>query len=138
MLLNNIQGVKYCRQFNESQSLERDFNQSCHHNGQLWSFDKLSFLNVSTSDVLQWSSSLEQTDRYSKYLFNKSVEMKDEFICNCTNSSSFGKFCEYQFYGDSTSFDDAITKQFQPLKNYAMILARFMLVVNFMIIDHVT
>ena len=112
--------MKYCRQFNESQPLERDFNQSCHNNGQLWSFEKLSTLNVSTSDVLQWSSSLEQTDRYSKYLFNKSVEMKDEFICNCTNPSSFGKFCEYEFYGDSTSFDDAITKQFQPLENYTM------------------
>jgi hypothetical protein len=117
---SNIQGVKYCRHFNESQPLERDFSQSCHNNGQLWSFEKLSFLNVSTSDVLQWSSSLEQTDLYSKYLLNKSLDMTDEYICNCTNPSSFGKFCEYEFYGDRNSFDDAITKQFQPLESYNM------------------
>jgi hypothetical protein len=117
---DNIQGVKYCRQLNESEPLERDFNESCHNNGHLWSFETLSTLNVSTSDVLQWSSSLEQTDRYSKYLSNNSSEMKDDYICNCTNPSSFGKFCEYQFYGQSISFDDAITKQFQPLENYTM------------------
>jgi hypothetical protein len=71
--------------------------------------------NISVADVLQWSSSLEQTDRYPKYLSNNSLDIKDKYICNCTNPSSFGKFCEYKFYGGSTSFDDAITKQFQPL-----------------------
>jgi hypothetical protein len=117
---DNIQGVKYCRQLNESEPLERDFNESCHNNGHLWSFETLSTLNVSTSDVLQWSSSLEQTDRYSQYLSNKSCDMKTDYICNCTNPSSFGKFCEYKFYGTSTSFNDAIIKQFQPLRHFTM------------------
>ena len=117
---DNIQGVKYCRQLNHSQSLQRDFNQSCHNNGQLWSFEKLSDLNISPSDVLLWSSSLEQTDLYSKYLSNHSIDMNDKYICNCTNPSSFGKFCEYKFYGDSTSFNDAIVKQFEPLQHLNM------------------
>jgi hypothetical protein len=106
---DNIQGVKYCVQLDKSQPLQRDFNQSCHNDGQLWSFEKLSRINVSTLDILQWSSSIEQTDRYSKYLSNNSSDMKDEYICICTNPSSFGKFCEYKFYDSSTSFDDAIT-----------------------------
>jgi hypothetical protein len=111
--------MKYCRQLNESQSLQRDFNQSCHHGGQLWSFEELSLLNISTSDVLKWSSSMEQADRYFKYLSNSSFAVDgDKYICNCTNPSSFGKFCEYEFYGDSISFDDAITVQFEPLENY--------------------
>ena len=59
---------------------------------------------------LLWSSSLEQPDLYSKYLSNHSIDMNDKYICNCTNPSSFGKFCEYKFYGDSTSFNDAIVK----------------------------
>jgi hypothetical protein len=117
---DNIQGVKYCRQLNESQLLQRDFSQSCHNNGKLWSFKKLSLLNVSVSDVLQWSSSMEQTDRYFKYLFNSSLDIEEEFICNCTNAATFGKFCEYEFYGGSTSFDDAITKQYKPLKSSSM------------------
>ncbi|CAF1418976.1 unnamed protein product [Adineta steineri] len=113
-------GVKYCLQLNESQPLQRGFNQSCYNGGQLWSFKNLSILNVSAWDVLQWSSSLEQTDKYSKYLLNNSFDMKDEYICNCTNPSSFGKFCEYEFYGNSTSFVDAITKQFTPLLDSVM------------------
>ena len=115
---NNIQGVKYCRQLNESQPLQRNFSQSCHNSGQLWSFEKLSQFNISTSDVLKWSSSMEQTDRYSKYVSGSSFEPKHEYICNCTNPSSFGKFCEYKFYGDRTSFDDAIAKQFEPLDDF--------------------
>lgn len=117
-IVNNIQGVKYCRQLNKSQSLERHFNQSCHNGGQLWTFEELSTLNVSARDVLQWSSSLEQTDQYAKYLSNNSFDVKDNYLCNCTNPSAFGKFCEYLFYGNATSFDNAIAKQFQPLENY--------------------
>jgi hypothetical protein len=60
---------------------------------------------------------MEQTDRYSKYLSNNSFDVGDEYICNCTNLSSFGKFCEYQFYGGSTSFNETITKQFKPIEN---------------------
>ncbi len=112
---NNIQGVKYCRQLNESQPLYRDFNQSCYNGGVLWSFKELSLLNISVSDVLQWSSSMEQLDSYSKYLSNNSLDIGDKNICNCTNPFSFGKFCEYEFYDDSNSFDDAIIKQFEPL-----------------------
>jgi hypothetical protein len=111
-----IQGVKYCRQLNETQSFKRDFNQSCHNGGDLWSFEELSLLNVSTSDVLQWSSSMEQTDRYSKYLSNSSLDVGDKYICNCTNPASFGKFCEYEFYHGSASFDDAIIKLFEPIE----------------------
>jgi hypothetical protein len=115
---DDIQDIKYCRQLNESQTLQRDFNQSCYNNGQLGTFERLSSFNMSPSDVLQWSSSLEQADRYSQYLSNKSFDMNNAYICNCTNPSSFGKFCEYKFYGDSTSVTDAIRKQFQPYEPF--------------------
>jgi hypothetical protein len=115
MIQDNIQNVKYCRQLNRSQLLPHDFNQSCQNGGRLWPFEELSRLNVSTSEVLQWSSSMEQTDRYAKYLSNSSLDVEDRYICNCTNLASFGKFCEYKFYNGSTSFADAVKKQFQPL-----------------------
>ncbi len=114
-LENHIEGVKYCLQLNENQSLHRDFNQSCHNDSILRSFEELSLLNVSTSDVLRWSSSMEQVDLYSKYLSNNSLDFEDKNICNCTNPYSFGKFCEYKFYGNHTSFGEAIMKQFEPL-----------------------
>ncbi len=117
---NNIQSVKYCRQLNEIQPLQRDFDQSCQNGGHLWSFEELAVLNVSALDVWQWSSSMEQTDLYSKYLSNTSLNVDYNYICNCTNPRSFGKFCEYEFYGDSTSFDDTMTQQFQPLEHFSM------------------
>ena len=117
---NNIQDVKYCRQLHEHQPLQRDFNQSCQNGGLLWSFEALAALSVSVSDVLQWSSSMEQADRYSQYLFDTSLDVGYNYLCNCTNPSSFGKSCEYEFYGDSTSFADAITQQFQPLEHSSM------------------
>ncbi len=110
---NNIQDVKYCRQLNESQRLQRDFNRSCHNGGQLWTFEKLSLLNVSVSDVLKWSSSIEQTNHYSKYLSNDLLDIGDKYICNCTKPASFGKFCEYEFYDGRISISEAITQQFE-------------------------
>jgi hypothetical protein len=110
------QGVKYCRQMNETQSLQRDFNQSCHNSAKLWSFKELSRRNVSAADVLQWSSSMEQANRYSKYLLNNSLDSADNYICNCTNPASFGKFCEYEFYYGSTSFDMAVKNLIEPLQ----------------------
>jgi hypothetical protein len=112
--------MKYCRQLSKNQSLQRDFNQSCHNNGQLWSFEELLIRNVSSSDISQWSSSMEQTDRYSKYLSNTSLDVGDKYICNCTNPTSFGKFCEYEFYSNTISFDDTITKQRKLLEDFNM------------------
>jgi hypothetical protein len=120
---NNIQNIKYCRQLNKTQPLQRNFNQSCYNGGQLWFFEELFLRNVSAAAVLQWSSSMEQTDHYSKYLSNRSLDIRDKYICNCTNPASFGKFCEYEFYGSSTSFGDAVTKQFEPLGYSSMYIA---------------
>lgn len=115
---NNIQNVKYCRQFEEIQPLQRNFEQLCHNSGRLWLFEELADLNVSTSDVLRWSSSVEQANRYSRFLSNTSLTIDEKYACNCTNLASFGKFCEYEFYGGSTSFHDAVIKQFQPLSDF--------------------
>lgn len=108
--------VKYCRQLNESRQLQRDFPEQCYHNGKLWSFEELSARNISPSDVLQWSSSIEITDRYSRYLSDHSLVADDQYVCNCTNPSSFGKFCEYELYNGATSVKDALNKQFQFLE----------------------
>ena len=110
--------MKYCRQLNESQRLQRHFNQSCHNGGQLWSFEELTHRNISTNEVLAWSSSMEQTDRYSKYLSNFTLDVGDRYLCNCTKSGSFGKFCEYEFYNGESDFTGALIKQFEPLKMF--------------------
>ena len=111
--------IKYCRQFDESQSLQRHFDQSCYNGGQLLSFKTLSDQQISSTDVLQWSSSVEQADLYAKYLSNHFLNIEDQFICNCTNPNSFGKFCEYQYYDDNiTNFDDAMLQRSIRLQDF--------------------
>lgn len=107
------EGVKYCHQFPSPFELQWNFN-FCFNDGDFRSFAELVLLNVTVSDVLQWSSSIEQADHYAKYLSNRSSERTDDWICNCTNPSTFGKFCEYEFFNGHTSFDEAIRNQFQP------------------------
>lgn len=119
--LTIIPSVKYCRQFDGHQALQRDFDASCHNGGQLWHFEQLARLGVPVEDVLQWSSSIEQANYYAEYLSNRSLIAHDPYLCNCTNPSSFGKFCEYEFYGDSISFDDAWMKQIEPRRNLSLI-----------------
>lgn len=70
-------------------------------------------MRISAKKILEWSSGVEQADQYAKYL--SSTELNDLFICNCSKPSAFGKFCEYEFYFDWETFDEAIEAQFAPI-----------------------
>jgi hypothetical protein len=117
--INAIQSVKYCQQLVESRKWSRSFTNydSCSDRGGLHSFSTLKHMNVSTNEVLRWSSSVEKADKYAKYLFSNSP-LDDSFICNCSESSVFGKFCEYQFYFEWETFDEAILAQFKPIVDH--------------------
>jgi hypothetical protein len=109
----NILGVKYCRQLSKTTPLNRQpfsLNSTCHHDGALVSFSQLKSQNVSAIDVLKFSSNTERGDKYAAYL--SSATDNDDFLCNCPRTNTFGQFCEYQFYYNALSFDEAITKQF--------------------------
>lgn len=114
LIRGNIQGLKYCQQLNESRRLDRNFVQTCENNNTVWKFNELRQLNFTATDVLKWSSSVEQADRYAKYLLSSAISQEevDNYICNCTKSGQFGKYCEYELYMDSSSFDEAIFRQF--------------------------
>ena len=107
----NILGVKYCRRLLNASVLQRQtfsINSTCFHDGILVSFSQLKSQNISATDVLKFSSSVERVDKYAAYSLNE-----NDFLCNCTRPGTFGKFCEYQFYYNSLSFDEAIMKQFE-------------------------
>jgi hypothetical protein len=115
----NILNVKYCRQLLQTTSLKRpsfSLNSICYHDGELVSFSQLKSRNISAVDVLKFSSSVERADKYAAYLSNITDDNED-YLCNCTYPSTFVKFCEYEFYYSSLSFDEAITKQFQSGEN---------------------
>ncbi|CAF1304292.1 unnamed protein product, partial [Didymodactylos carnosus] len=85
---------------------------NCSDNGWKYTFSELLKLGIEPSTLLTWGISIEQANSYAVCI-NKSSEndSKNQFICNCTNSSIFGKYCEYQFY-TGTSFKETIFQQF--------------------------
>ena len=87
----------YCRRPKEPIDLIRENDSfACEYNGgQVHPFSELQSKNINISLILhQWKSSIEQVERYSRYLRNSSES--DGYLCECTRPSSFGKNCEYR------------------------------------------
>jgi hypothetical protein len=106
--------VKYCLRPGETLSLNRA-GIRCINGGQKLFFFTLTEQNISPTTVLQWSSSIERADDYASVFYNaqnNNITNTDDFLCNCTEPGTFGKYCEYFLLGASESFDDAIVAQF--------------------------
>ncbi|CAF1058675.1 unnamed protein product [Adineta steineri] len=115
--------VKYCVRPDVSVSLNREaFGQVCQNNGQLWFFSDLLKNNISASTVLKWSSSIDEADQYAAYIARNSLEQTvgDDSICNCTQLSTFGKYCEYQFPNGKSEFRDELYEQYISKEKYPL------------------
>ncbi|CAF0857990.1 unnamed protein product [Adineta steineri] len=110
----NDSNVIYCRRPGKVIDLNRH-RQTCSSYGTKIDYTTLQRLNISVDEVLRWSSSVEKADEYAAYLSNTSVfdDTENLSLCNCTNLSVFGKFCEYQLFFDSQSFHDIIETLFE-------------------------
>ena len=55
---------------------------------------------------------MEQANHYARYLSLNSSGMaaEENSLCRCLDPSSFGKFCEYRYFYDATSFDQLLKK----------------------------
>ena len=87
----------YCRQPRHPIHLTRTHQSStCAANGGIThTFQDLLAHNVIISTILhQWKSSIEQVERYARFISNPSHDI-DGFLCECLRPRSFGKFCEY-------------------------------------------
>jgi hypothetical protein len=105
--------IPYCRKLNsEGWYVNRSYS-TCQNDAEEWTYERLYKMNISPSEVLKWSSSVQKADNYAKFYFdqNKNEDLGNDSICNCTQSSTFGKYCEYQLTHEVDSFEDAITAQ---------------------------
>jgi hypothetical protein len=111
----NDSNVKYCRRPGKVIELKRQHYQTCSPGSKNITYADLQQLNISVNEVLQWSSSIEKADEYAAYLFNNSFfyDAENKFLCNCSDPSVFGKFCEYELFFHSQSFHNTITTQFE-------------------------
>ncbi|CAF1130909.1 unnamed protein product [Adineta steineri] len=106
--------ISYCRRLNGTERLDRNRSE-CENQGVRLLFRDLLNKNVKPSDILNWSSSVEMVDIYAGLFVNRSLneDDNDQSICNCTESGTFGKYCEYQLTHDAKSFSEAIKAQFK-------------------------
>ena len=108
--------MPYCRRPSQPITLQRDNGTHlCHHGGVSHSFFSLWQKNVSVNEVLHgWRSSLDKADDYGHYLVHRNsshATTTGEFLCQCIDSASFGRHCQYRLPIDTT-FDETVSAKF--------------------------
>jgi len=103
---------KYCRRENIKKIFDSTVNNNCTNGGETWFFNDLAEQNISPTDVLSWSSSVERVDDYAHFYYNNQQEFNHEFLCNCTRPGTFGLRCEYELLHETITFEGAIMAQF--------------------------
>jgi hypothetical protein len=106
------QTIPYCRHSGGIWTTGWDYT-SCQNDGTMWYFDELIDANITPSEVLKWSSSVESADNYAAIYYDRSKRCNDCFVCECTKSGSFGSFCQYQLNQYAESFKQAIDAQYE-------------------------
>ena len=106
--------IPYCRRSGGNQSLNRHRNE-CDNQGEKKLFYDLLKQEIHPSITLKWSSNVEIADLYARVFYNRSLidDNNNQFVCNCTKSGTFGKYCEYQLTHEAKTFGEAIKAQFQ-------------------------
>ncbi|CAF4374171.1 unnamed protein product [Rotaria socialis] len=115
---NDGEEISYCRRPGGSQTLVRNRSE-CDNQGQKKYFRDLLDQKIHPSEILNWSSSVEMVDLYARAFYNRSLidDNDDRFVCNCTNSGTFGKYCEYKLTHEAKFFSEAINAQFEQKEN---------------------
>jgi hypothetical protein len=100
--------IPYCRRPNVKKGFQRSIDK-CENGGQLKLFVDLLKENVRPSQVLEWNSGIEMADKYAVFYSTNSTLIgandRQDFLCHCIQSSTFGKYCEYQLTHESNSFE---------------------------------
>ncbi|CAF4154835.1 unnamed protein product, partial [Rotaria magnacalcarata] len=76
-----------------------------------FTFDELYRLNVTSHEVLLWSSSMDLAERYQDYIDQPmKANRVNELLFNCT-SPWFGSYCQYSFEIDSNYSETVLSVQ---------------------------
>ncbi|CAF4552339.1 unnamed protein product, partial [Rotaria magnacalcarata] len=119
--MESVQSIKYCIRPVRFVSVQRNYSRGCLNGGILVSFDVLKQYNITTQELLLWNSGVGAIDRYLAYLADHPYgtnEETEQFICNCTNTRTFGVLCEYQF--SQSSFEATILSQYNQKLKYPL------------------
>ena len=114
---NNGEEIPYCRRAKGSQLLNRH-RSKCENQGEKILFRNLLKENIDPNIIFKWISNIEILDFYASIFYNRSSidDNNEQFICNCTQSGTFGKYCEYQLTHETKLFSETIEAQFTQKK----------------------
>lgn len=114
--------ISYCQRNNLSSEFKRQEQNNCSHEGKKWLFITLLEHNITPSEVLKWSSTIEMADNYASVYYNNSTYTNTSFLCNCTMPSTFGKYCEYRLTHNSPTFEESTIFQFTTKEKHLLYL----------------
>jgi hypothetical protein len=60
-------------------------------------FQQLQEFGVNATDLLLWDVPLDIADLYGAFLSGIILDDRVHYICNCSSSATFGRYCEYSF-----------------------------------------
>lgn len=92
--------------------MNESWSNKCYAGNQI-TFKQLHMKGVSTNDLLQWHIPLDVADLYD---YNNNDDM--QFICNCSSTKIFGRYCEYAFEEGIYTIDDLIDSSIREKKMY--------------------
>jgi hypothetical protein len=110
--------IPYCRRSDGSEKINRK-KKKCENEAETKLFRDLLNRSINPNEVLHWNSSVEMADIYASIFYNNSLikDDDDRFLCKCTKSGTFGKYCEYQLTHERSLFSESIKAQFQQKKH---------------------
>jgi hypothetical protein len=114
---NDGEEISYCRRPGRSQSLSRHRDE-CDNQGEKKLFRNLVDQKIDPTNIFEWTSSVEMADLYASIFYNRSLitDNSNQFLCNCIQSGTFGKYCEYQLTHRAELFSETIRAQFEEKK----------------------
>ncbi|CAF1091178.1 unnamed protein product [Rotaria sordida] len=75
-------------------------------------------IGIRSNELLQWHIPLDIADLYGEFLSSTSYDDHKQFICNCSTSNTFGRYCEYSFKKDINTIEELIISTIKEKKTF--------------------
>ncbi|CAF2519977.1 unnamed protein product [Rotaria sp. Silwood2] len=110
--LSNVinEAISYCfRPLNRS---ENQFSNIVNTRNKNLTFEEFRINNISTEELLSWSTPIGVVEKYQLYLNEKDLSLSNEFFYNCTKPY-FGLRCQYSFeFSEDMSIMNVVENEF--------------------------
>jgi hypothetical protein len=107
--------ILYCLRTDD---MSHESSRNICYTGNLITFKQLGMANVTMNDLLQWRIPLDVADMYGAFLSDNFYNDSVNFICNCSLSNTFGRYCEYAFEEGIDGIADLINSSIEEKQKF--------------------